>query len=416
MKFKYFTLLFLFLSASVFAQKKEIRKAEKAIEEQDFSEAKSLLKEAEPDVSSLNDKYKARYYTAHGTAVGITSQGELEEIEKASKSFKKAIEYGNEEEGKMGLQQIGGFLVESAIQDQQSEDFTNAYHKLYKAYEMNPTDTVYLFAAAGNAYNAQDDEKAIEYYSMLRDMGYRGDEVTYTAIHKETGEVQTFGSEEERDQLVKLGEFSDPKAERAERRDGDVIKQLALIYLRQGEEDKAMKTIREARAMKPNDMELLKAEAMIYEENGDTEKYLKILDELIEKDSDNAAMYYVILGDNALRAGEEEEARGYYEKAVEEDPNSPTAFNGIANSYLNQQEAIVKEMNSLGMSDADTKKYNKLSEDRNDLLKAALPYLEKAQQAAPESLELIQTLYQINMQLKNTDEAAKYKKMLEDAR
>lgn len=415
MKFKYFTLLFLIISTGVFAQKKEIRQAEKALEEQDFSKAKSLLKEAEPDVSSLNDKYKARYYTAYGTAMGMISQGNLAEIEKASESFKKAIEYGNKEEGEMGLNQIGDFLLESAIEDQQNQDFKNAYQKLYKAYEMNPTDTVYLFAAAGNAYNAQDDDKAIEFYSMLRDMDYKGNEMTYTAVHKESGEVQPFGSEEERDAMIELGEFSDPKTERGERRDGDVIKQLALVYLRQGDEDKAIKTIREAREMQPNDMELLKAEAMIYEENGDAEKYLKILDELIEKDPDNASTYYIILGDNALSAKEEDKARGYYEKAIEADSDSPAAYNGIANTYLNQQEAIVEEMNSLGMSKADTKKYNELSEDRNELLKSALPYLEKAQENAPESVELMQALYQINTQLKNTEKAAKYKKMMENA-
>jgi len=72
-KIKYITLLFLILNTSVFAQKREIRQAEKAIEEQDFTKAKSLLQEAESDVSSLNDKYKARYYMAHGQAVGLTS-------------------------------------------------------------------------------------------------------------------------------------------------------------------------------------------------------------------------------------------------------------------------------------------------------------------------------------------------------
>src|SRR5690625_4224495 len=415
-KIKYITLLFLILNTSVFAQNREIRQAEKAIEEQDFTKAKSLLQEAESYVSSLNDKYKARYYMAHGQAVGLTSQGDLEEIEKAANSFKKAIEYGNEEEGAMGLNKISEFLVESAIQDQQSQDFKNAYQKLYKAYEMSPTDTIYLFAAAGNAYNAQDDDKAIEYYSMLRDINYRGDEITYTAVHDETGEIQPFGSKEERDAMVELGEFSDPQAQRAERRDYDVIKQLALTYLRKGDEEKAIKTIHEAREMQPDDMELLKAEAMIYEESGDSEEYLKILDELIKKDPDNAATYYIILGDNALNAKEEEKARGYYEKAIEENPDSPAAYNGVANSYLNQQEAIVKEMNSLGMSKADTKKYNKLSEERNDLLRDALPYLEKAQENAPESLELIQALYQINTQLNNTEEAAKYKKMMDNAR
>lgn len=417
MNFKYFPIVFLMMAgATVFGQKKEIRQAEKAIEEQNFAEAKKLLAEAEPDVSSLNKRYKARFYTANGMALGLGGSGTMEELDEATKSFEKAIEYGNKEEGAQGLHTIEQFLVQSAVQDQENQNFRDAYKKIYKAYEMSPEDTLYLFVAAGNAYNAQEDDKAIEYYSKLRNMGYKGNALQYTAVNKETGEKEVFGNEAERDMFIQSGEYTDPQVEREERRDGDVIKQLALTYLRAGDEEKAISTIREARKDNPNDMELLKAEAMVYEQNGETDKYLKILDELIEKDPENAEAYYVILGDNALDNEEEEKARDYYEKAIESNPKSVTAYNGMANSYLNKQEAIVEEMNSLGMSKADTEKYNQLTEERNDLLKSALPYLEKALANAPESVELMQTLYQINSQLRNDEEAQKYKSMMEKAK
>ncbi len=416
MNFKYFPIVFLMMAgATVFGQKKEIRQAEKAIEEQNFAEAKQLLQEAEADVSSLNKKYKARFYTANGTVIGLGGTGTLEELEEATKNFEKAIEYGNKEEGAQGLHAVEQFLVQSAVQDQENQNYRDAYKKIYRAYEMSPEDTLYLFVAAGNAYNAQEDELAIEYYTKLKDMGYKGNALQYTAVNKETGEKEVFGNEADRDMFVQSGDYTDPQVERSERRDGDVIKQLALTHLRAGNQEKAIKTIKEARKKAPNDMELLKAEAIVYEESGDKENYLKILDELIRKDPENAEAYYVILGDNALEEKEEEKAREYYEKAIESNPKSVTAYNGIANSYLNKQEAIVEEMNSLGMSKADTEKYNKLSEDRNDLLKTALPYLEKALENAPESVELMQTLYQINSQLKNEEEASKYKSMMEKA-
>jgi len=414
-RIKYITFLFLLIGLQAFAQKREIRQAEDAIEKQDFSGAKALLDKAKPDISSLNDKFLARFYTAYGTAVGMTSDGKLEAIEEAAESFEKAIQYGNESEGKQGLHLIGEFLVNSAIQDQEQQNFEPAYKKLYKAYEINPTDTIYLFAAAGNAYNAGNDDKAIEYYSKLRDMKFKGNAIRYTAVHKETGEKQYFDNKGDRELFLKSGEYTDPQEERTERRDGDVIKQLALTYLRKGDQEKAITTIKEARKVNPNDMELIKAEAMIYEQTGESEKYLDLVQDLIREDPDNAAAYYVILGDHALRSGDEDKAKGFYEKAIDEDPSSVTAYNGIANSYLTRQEEIVKEMNSLGMSREDTKKYNKLSEERNDLLKAALPYLEKAFENAPESVELMQTLYQINSQLRNTEEAQKYKKMMENA-
>src|SRR5699024_8802933 len=160
-------------------------------------------------------------------------------------------------------------------------------------------DTIYLFAAAGNAFNAQDDEQALEYYTKLKDMGYRGDGIQYLATQKETGEEQSFGDEKERDLFVKNGEYENPREVQEDRRERDIIKQLAVLYLRNDKKDEAIKAIEEAKQADPDDVEMMKAEAMIYQEMGDEDKYLELIDNLIQQDPDDAATYYKILGDGA---------------------------------------------------------------------------------------------------------------------
>jgi tetratricopeptide (TPR) repeat protein len=63
-------------------------------------------------------------------------------------------------------------------------------------------------------------------------------------------------------------------------------------------------------------------------------------------------------------AGNAEEAKSYYERAIALDPNYVDAYNNIAVVILEGEAAIVEEMNGLGMSAADNKKYDELKEKR----------------------------------------------------
>lgn len=415
MKFKYFLFTAALLTGiTLSAQKKEIKQAEDAIEKQDFAKAKELLNLSESDISSLNDKFKARYYTANGMVLAVLGGGNMEKVDEAVSSFEKAKKYGNEDEAQKGMHVIVEALSKAGVADQQQEDFKGASDKFHKIYEIFPTDTIYLFAAAANSFNAQDYETAIKHYKELRDIGYKGNDLKYTAVNKETEEVQFFENQVERDAFVKSGDYIDPQTVREDRKDGEVIKNLALAYLQIDEKDKASQTISEARKKAPNDPEVLKTEAMVYEQSGNTEAYLKSIKELIEKDSDNASFYNVILGDYMLMKKKDElEARKYYEKAIKQDGTSAAAYNGVANTYLNKQQELVEEMRDLGMSAADNKKYEELEKERNELLTSAIPYLEKALDNSDESFELMQTIYQIYTQLGNKDKAMEYREKME---
>lgn len=414
MKFRYVTAFFLLLSVGVFAQKKEVNKAEKAIEKGDFATAEELLKTAEPNVESLNDKFKAKYYNAMGQ-VYFHAPSKEGNLKRAAENFDQAAKYGDKEEAEMAKSQVVQKMINMAIQDQDNGKYKESAKNFYDAYSASPTDTIFLMAAANNAFNAEDDDTAIEYYNKLINMGFKGNSVTYTAVNKETGEVQNFDSKSNRDLFVKSGSFDNPEEKVGERQDGNIIKQMAAIYLRQGKEDKALEFVNKALANNPNDVELFKSQAFIYNKIGDDKKYYEVVEKLLTQDPDNAHVYYSILGDDAVEKAEFKKAEEYYNKAIEANDQSVESYNGMANVYLTQQKAIVDQMQELGMSAADNKKYDELSKERDGLLKEALPYLEKAYNIEPTNKYLLQTLYQLHSQLGNKEQMQKFKSEYEAA-
>lgn len=423
-KIKLVTLALLLASGVTFAQKKEIRNVQDALESQNLSEAQSIFETIDySQVASLNDKYQSRYYAERGaiTVLSTSKSGniDVDKLIAAHKDLQKAIAIGglDEEDVKMTnkmTQTIEKILVNSSLKLRKEEQFSEASHRLHAAYELSPNDTIYLYAAANNAYNAQEFDKAIGYYKSLKDMGYTGKSLQYIAVNKATGELQAFSNKNQRDIMMKTGQYENPSVKRTPSKAGDIVKQLAILYIKQDENGKAMEALKEARKANPDDVEIIRATAIVYQKLGKTEEYRQLIKSLIEKDPQKAGLYYKILADDALITNHKPKlAKQYYEKAIEANPEMGDAYYGVASSILQKQKGIVDEMNSLGMSNADTKKYNELAKERRVLLEKALPYIEKAVKYSPDNINAIRTLYQLNVQLGNKEQAAKYKKLLE---
>lgn len=413
MRFKFLTIAFLLIGVLALAQKREIKDAKKATEAGDFSKAKSLLQKVEPQISSQRDRTKADFYMAKGSAyLGKNGRGvSVEDLTTAGESFQKAIKFGEKEDGEKGVKATQRILVNGGIASQNAKHFDIAYKKMYAAYEIKPKDTIYLLAAANSALNGQINDKAIEYYEKLKKMGYIGSALQYIATEKATGEIRVFANKSKRDIFMKSGNYVKPTVRRSESKMPEIIKHLALLYLQQGNEEKAMQAINEAKQSNPDDVQLMMAEASIYNKMGKNDKYQEIIKKVIEKDPENATLYYN-LGVTSYQMDKPEEAEKYYEKAIEYNPKMAVAYSAIGGIILDKQKAIVDTMNTLGMSNADTKKYNKLSKKRNALIEKALPYMENAYKNDPDNVDVIRTLYQLNIQLGNKEEAQKYKSLM----
>ncbi len=405
------------ISAITFGQKKEIKSAEKATKSGDFTEAISILNQAENLISSADKTLKSQYYLAKGNAyVGAAGEEDLEKLKIAAESFSKAQEvdpkgkYVSELETAMDNLRV--VLVNGAVSDRDSGDFKSASEKLYAGYQVSKKDTLYLYFAASNAVRAKDYDNALKYYQHLIDIEYTGITTTYSATNNETNVEKEFDTKDGRNKSIKDGLYSNPKDEKSESKIGEILKNMTLIYNTTGDTDKAAELIKKARKENPDNLALMYAEANMYYGAGDMVAYKAIISEIIERDPNNPELYFNF-GVASKKNGETEAAIEYYEKALELDPNYEAALINIAQIILDKDPAMIEEMNALGTSTADYNRYDEIQEDRNNMYKEALPYLEKALTLSSDKVQLIRTLRDIYSQLSMDDKAKEMRARLE---
>lgn len=391
-----------------FAQKREIRRAGKAVEKGEYQEAKDYLNQAEAELSGADQDEKADYYLYKGYAlIGSGENVATADLMAAAEAFKKAEELGHDE-AQEGLIAASNAMVNAAIADQNAQKYGEAAEKLYAGYQLNKQDTVYLYYAASNAVNIQDYDKALEYYEELKELGFSGEQTIYTAVNKETGEREQMSSEQQRDLFVKSGNYIDPKDEVSESKKGEIAKNIALIYIEKGEDEKAIAAMEDAKKENPNDLNLMQAEADMYYRMGDMNKYREIMEMIVSQNPSDPILYYN-LGVSAAEMGDTERAVDYYKKAIELDPSMNNARVNIAYVILSQERPLVEEMNSLGMSEEDTKRYEELSAKRQKLYEDAIPHLEAVLERDPSNVEAARTMMNIYYQLNQPEKAEEMK-------
>ncbi|WP_295180775.1 tetratricopeptide repeat protein [uncultured Christiangramia sp.] len=391
-----------FLTMTTFAQKDQVKNAEDAIEDKNFTEAKAQLKVAEANLSELNDKWQERFYLYKGKAYSSGNPSN-EDVQTAAMAYAKAAELGNED-ASAALTKMKNDLINSAIEDQGKEDYKSAADKLYTSYQMSKQDTVYLYYAANNLVNAQEYGKAVEYLEELSDLGYDGSGKSYTAVNIETGEKENMGSKEQMDLMVKTGQYKDPKVEPIPSKKGEIASLVARIYINQEQYDKAIESIDAAKAANPNDVDLLLSEANMYYQMGEKEKAISILEEAGNMDKSNPGVYNNI-GLMYAEIENTEKAVESYKTALEIDSEYNEARINMVAAMLGEERALIDEMNNLGMSKKDNARYDELDAQRKDLYKKVLPYLEKAMEVDPENKEIVKTAMNLYTNLDQQEKA-----------
>ena len=412
MKSKLFLAIALAATSMAFAQKKEVKAIEKAIKSGSYTEAKTLLGAAEALTANMDEKTKEKFMLLKAQAyLGVDNQNQ-EDLEKAAIAYSdlKDTKYSNEAEA--GLANVTNAYINGAVADQNGQDYASAATKLEKAYNLSKKDTVYLYFAASNAINGKDYDTALGYYEQLKDLGFKGREVSYVATNVETSEVENFPSKQERDLQVLAKTHVKPEEQLGDSKSAEIAKNIALIYISKDENEKALAAMADARKENPDDILLLRSEADIYLKMKKMDKYQEVIAKVLEKDPNNPELLYN-LGVSSDQQGNKEKAKEYYMKAVELDPTYAAAYNNIAVLILSDERAIVDEMNSLGTSKADYDKYDALKVKRQDVYKNAVPYLEKALAAKPDYLDVARSLYGIYEQLGETSKADAMKANIE---
>ena len=406
--------LALLIGSFSFAQKKELKEVEKAIKSGDFASAKSVVKSAEGMLSNMDDKTKAKFYFLKGQALYANGAGNDDDVSESLESFKML----NETEEKSGkkvyspkaeiltVTMSNGF-IEKAQNALNRKDHATAYRNFEAAYKTSPADTLFLYNAAILAGSSKNYDAALTMYDKLTTLGYSGITTNYKATNVETGEEETFPNAGLRDISVQGGSHEKSRNEKTKSKVADIAKNIALIYIEKGETDKALAAIEKAKASNPNDYNLILSEANVRYKLGETDNYKKLINEALALEPNNVDLLFN-LGVVAADQKNFEEAKSYYDKAIKMDPAYEKAYMNMAALILDGEQDIIDEMNSLGTSSADNKKYDELLEKRLQLFRDAVPYLEASLENNSKNLSAAKTLKNIYSEL---DDTAKFKAM-----
>lgn len=432
MKIKHIVLASTILvSVSTFAQKDELKVLKKIYTKEapkpaDVVEYKTNLAKLEGVATEEGDKVSAGFYKAMLPLIEIMSFGptvtEAQKAQVVSAKTVVAIEKGLngtlEYEKKTGkkvytddiLKKVELYksdIINLAIALGQQQKFQDASDVLYSLYLLDKKDQDKLFYAASYAINATNYDKALQYYNELKELNYTGEGTLYYAVNNNSKEEENFGNNKSlRDISVNTTKtHSKPRDEKSPSKRGEIFKNIALILVQKGKVEEAKAAVQEARKANPEDTSLILTEADLYLKMNDFETYSKLAKEALANDPNNADLVFN-LGVISANAKNLEEAEKHYKKAIEINPNYFNAYINLAELRLRADEKWVTELNKLGTSEKDNKRYEVIKKLREENFKVILPYLEKAVELDSTNDPAKRTLLSVYNALEMTD---KYK-------
>jgi len=419
MKSKYVILASaLLISVIAFAQKDQIKAAEKALKGGNAQEAVSILNGAQSLIPNAVDAEKAHFYFVNGNAHLELANKKVEEgknLTLAAKSFQDllAVEKASGKDkysaqATTSILDIKFKLLNSAIADTKADKDLEGAQKLYDAYLLDKKDTINLYYAASTYVNAKDYATALKLYGDLKTLNYSGKGTSYLAMNKLTSQEDLFNTAKERDLAVKIGTHEKPKVEVIPSKRGEIYKNIALILVQDGKIEEAKKAVADARKANPEDSSLILTEANLYLETKDYETYKKLVAEALEKNPNDADLVFN-LGVLSANAKNRVDAEKYYKRVIEINPKYANAYINFAAMKLEDEKVIIDEMNKLGTSAKDMKRYEVLKTQREDLFKSTIPFLQKAYELDSTNIDVAKTLLNVYSALEMMPESKELK-------
>jgi tetratricopeptide (TPR) repeat protein len=422
MKSKYVILASaLLISVATFAQKDQIKAAEKALKGGNSQEAIAQLKGAELLIANATESEKAQYHFVKGNALLDLANKNIEtgaNLVLAAKSYQESIAIekaaGKDKystQANAAIIEIKYKLLNSAIEDSKIDKHAEGAKKLYEAYLLDKKDTINLYYAASTYINAKDYDSALKLYYDLKNLNYSGKATNYLAINKLTSQEDLFTTVTERDRVVKMGTHENPRTEVMPSKRGEIYKNITLILVQSGKTDEAKKAVADARIASPDDISLITTEANLYLETKDFVTYKKLITEVLEKNPNDADLIFN-LGVISANAKNSVDAEKYYKRVMEINPKYINAYINLAALKLEDEKTIIDEMNKLSSSDKDMKRYEVLKRKRFDLFRSTIPFLEKAVELDPSNIDVAKTLLNVYSALEMSAESKALKEKI----
>lgn len=420
--------MFAVITVNVFAQEKPlITEAILALRKNDMVEAKKNIDEASTIIDqkgegAIDPKQMSKFLYNKGLIYQRIAASTNEDLRKstpdaidiAAESYLQLFDYEERmakkrysDDAIQPVMNLSSAINSRAFDKYGAQDFSGAAEDFMKAYNMkkNPGlgqyakyDSTSYYYAAVNYSMAQDYENAVKIMKELLDMKYAGHSYTADVIAAD-GSVapQAFPNRQMMEQWIEMGKAQNPVIGPSMR--PEIYSRLLQIYQTTEDMDNFNTTLQLAREEYPNEINFINIELQKYLDAEEYDKALNILEAAITSNPDNALYYYVKGFIYQTNVKDNEKALEAYATATEKDPENFDSWFMSGVVWYDQGKATLDEMNQLGMSSAEQKKYEQLKGVKNDFFKKSIPYFEKAYVINSEDLETVKALWEVYRQL-----------------
>lgn len=303
----------------------------------------------------------------------------------------------------------------TAFQNQNYEVASTEFTKAYYLYDAVGNNNALLKYYAGIAMlQTENKVEAAEMLQDLIDEGFTGVQTNYIATEKDSGKEVTFATKEDMDTQVKFGLATNPKTEITESLEEELYSNATYAWYVLENWDKTLEIGKQGLAKFPNNENMNQLVAGVYYKTGNTAEFEKTLRDKIQTGKAAAIDYFNLAKTIEDSEGDMEEAKAFYQQAIQKDPNFAEAYLNLAYAIIKPEHEYVKLMNdNLGTSSAEVKIYEENKEKRKALYEEALPHLEKAYNINPDNLNLIKVLQNAYEVVENDDKYFEFRKLFE---
>jgi len=403
-----FALAFLLLGFTAFAQKKEVKEAEKALKKGNIELAQENIEKACQLKDNADAKTKAKIYFVKAQIA--QAKGDLET---AVKMYKKVQEYEKQnglnkysEEASKQLKDLGNKLISKVSQANQNKNYKEALKNMELVYLINPTDDNLYILAVLQLYN-NDYEGAYNNFKKLYDNGYTGVRKQYLLTDKKTGQTVQAPDEKTMKLMAKMDQYENPRVEETPSKRAELVTNMLYALNKLGKDEEAYQLIKKAEQEDPNNVDLVIGEANYYLKKNDHANFVKAMEKAFELDPKAEYAYNIGFGYYSLK--DYDNARKWFKKAVELKPDYKEAYLGLSLVELAPERELVEQINE---NLDHPRKYDALMKQLHQVYRNALPYLEKYHELNPNDINNVRTLRKIYNELEMNDKAKEMKELL----
>ncbi len=368
-------------------------KAKKAIDE-------SYLKQTTTPFTKSKDETKMYYYRGaiyldywmlsnYDTEIlkNVISVGESEMNEATFGSFSKCLELDIKNQWKSDINNkiniYRNLSINNGVDCFQKKNYSGAFNSFKMGLEMynvlSLTDTLAMINAALSAEKMKNTNEAYNYYKMCADVNYGNGAEMYQSM------IRVLNAEEVKN------------------------------------EEKILNVIDEGKQRFPKDYILNIEEFNYWYSKGDNEKAQQALENAIESDPTNKVLHFNVgvtydnISNKYHKENKHDVAFTYmnkaingYKKAIELDDNYVDAYYNLGALYYNQS-ITAKSV----AGDYSGEKYDKEMKSANEMLKKAIPLLEKVLSLSPSDKSTLTVLKSLYFNLDDMDNYSRIKKQLD---